>query len=250
MSVKSAIRALEILEVLADHDQGLSVKEMSEALNIPQSSTFNLVQTLYTDGYLVQSYNKRYKLGPKLIRIGSRALASFDLHRDARVYLQDLMEKVEETVFMAVLSDLELIYIAKVDSNRSIKTSAEIGSRKPLYCTGLGKAFLSFLPKEKQEECFEKTNWVALTPKTIVSPEEMRKQLTHFNTLGYAIDDEESEEGLYCYSAPIFGPTGEIVAAISTAGPKERITRNSEKVTAELLNTSRRISENLGYFNR
>jgi DNA-binding IclR family transcriptional regulator len=250
MSVKSAIRALEILELLADHEQGLSVKEMSEALSFPQSSTFNLVQTLFSDGYLVQSHNKRYKLGPKLIKIGTRALASFDLHTDARVYLQELMSKVEETVFMAVLSNIELVYIAKVDSNRSIKTSAEIGSRKPLYCTGLGKAFLAFLPEEKQEICFQQTSWERLTPKTIVSPEEMKQQLAHFNTLGYAIDDEESEDGLYCYAAPVFGVTGEVVAAISTAGPKERITRNSEKVITELLNTSRRISENLGYFNR
>jgi DNA-binding IclR family transcriptional regulator len=242
MSVKSAVRALEILELIADHEQGLSVKEMSEALSFPQSSTFNLVQTL--------SYNKKYKLGPKLIRIGSRALASFDLHRDARLYLQELMGKVEETVFMAVLSNTELVYIAKVDSNRSIKTSAEIGSRKPLYCTGLGKALLAFLPEEKQEECFQQTKWLPLTPKTIVSPDELRQQLTQFNNLGYAIDDEESEEGLYCYSAPVFGAIGEVVAAISTAGPKERITRNSEKVISELLNTSRRISENLGCFNR
>jgi DNA-binding IclR family transcriptional regulator len=250
MSVKSAIRALEILELLADHEQGLSVKEMSEALAFPQSSTFNLVQTLFEDGYLVQSLNKRYKLGPKLIRIGTRALASFDLHTDARLYLQELMGKVEETVFMAVLSDSELVYIAKVDSNRSIKTSAEIGSRKPLYCTGLGKAFLSFLPKEKREELIHKTDLVPLTPKTVTNPEELLSQLAQFNTLGYAIDDEENEEGLYCYAAPVYNAAGEIIAAISTAGPKERITKNSEKVISELLNTSRRISENMGYVTR
>jgi len=250
MSVKSANRVLEILELLADHEHGLSVKEISDALSFPQSSTFNLVQTLFTDGYIVQSYNKRYKLGPKLIRIGVRALASFDLHTDARIYLQELMEKVEETVFMAVLSDKELVYIAKVDSNRSVKTSAEIGLRKPLYCTGLGKAFLSFLPKEKREEIYQHTSWEVLTPKTITSPQELEQQLSEFSKMGYAIDDEESEEGLFCYAAPIFDTSGEIVAAISTAGPKERITKNSEEVVAALLNTSGRISENLGYFPR
>ena len=250
MSVKSANRVLEILELLADHEQGLTVKEMSDALSFPQSSTFNLVQTLFSDGYLVQSHNKTYKLGPKLIRIGSRALSSFDLHTDARVYLQELMSKVEETVFMAVLSDDELVYIAKVDSNRSMKTSAEIGSRRPLYCTGLGKAFLSFIPKEKREQYLQKTELKALTPKTITDPDELNQQLSHFNSLGYAIDDEENEEGLYCYSAPIYDASGEMVAAISTAGPKERITKDGDKVISELLSTSRRISENLGYFNR
>jgi DNA-binding IclR family transcriptional regulator len=160
------------------------------------------------------------------------------------------MSLVEETVFMAVLSGDELVYIAKVDSNRSIKTSAEIGSRKPLYCTGLGKALLSFLPKDQREEILEKIELKAITPKTVIDREELIHQLDQSNMRGFAIDDEENEEGLYCFAAPIYNADGEIEAAISVAGPKERIKRNESETLTHLLETSKSISESLGYFNK
>ncbi|GGE26733.1 IclR family transcriptional regulator [Pullulanibacillus camelliae] len=247
MSVKSAARVLEIMELLADNDQGLSVKEISASLDFPQSSTFNIIQTMFTEGYLTQSADKRYKLGPKFIRIGTKALKAFDLHSDARPLLQQLMEKVEETVFMAVLSGKEIVYIAKVNNNRSIQTSAEIGSRKPLYCTGLGKAMLAFLDTEEREVLLDAIALEALTPKTVTNREQLIQQLQHFKEWGYAIDDEENEEGLYCYAAPIFDASGQLKAAISTAGPKERITKNEDTVIAQLLNTAEQISERLGY---
>jgi DNA-binding IclR family transcriptional regulator len=248
MSVKSAMRVFEIMDCLTEVDEGLTVKEISNKLNYPQSSTFNLVQTMYESGYLIQTASKRYKLGPKFIYIGSRALKAFDLPSEARPYLEKLMHEVEETVFMAVLSGDELVYIAKVDSNRSIKTSAEIGSSRPLYCTGLGKAFLSFLPLSKREEFLDRIELKPITPKTVTDRLKLTKQLDTFKENGYAIDDEENEEGLYCFSAPIFNTDGEVVAAISIAGPKNRITRDELTTVKDLLETSRVISKSLGFF--
>lgn len=250
MSVKSAVRVFEIMECLATVDEGLTVKDISDQLQLPQSSTFNLVQTMVESGYLVQTANKRYKLGPKFIYIGTRALKSFHLPTEAKPHLERLMKEVEETVFMAVLSGDELVYIAKVDSNRSIKTSAEIGSRKPLYCTGLGKALLSFLPKDQREEILEKIELKAITPKTVIDRAELIHQLDQSKRRGFAIDDEENEEGLYCFAAPIYNADGEIEAAISVAGPKERIKRNESETLTHLLETSKTISESLGYFNK
>lgn len=150
MFVKSAKRTMEILELLTEYSEGLTIKEVSDKLSIPQSSTFNLIHTLFSDGYLINVDSSKYKLGPKLIRIGSTALESFDLESDSRPHLNELMNSVGETVFMARISNEELIYIAKVKSNRSVTTSADIGSSRPLYCTGLGKAFLAFLPDKKR----------------------------------------------------------------------------------------------------
>jgi len=248
MAVKSALRVFEIMECLAEVDDGLTVKELSDELRFPQSSTFNLVQTMVESGYLLQTADKRYKLGPKFIYIGTCALKSIDLPKEAKPYLEKLMNRVGETVFMAVLSGNELMYIAKVDSHRSIKTSAEIGSRKPLYCTGLGKALLTFIADDKREELLNRIEMKAITHKTITNRDEMLRQIEQFKKQGFAIDDEEGEEGLFCYAAPVYNANGEVEAAISVAGPKDRIRKNGDETVKHLLETSKAISERLGYF--
>src|SRR5690348_1847 len=130
MSVKSAERVLRVIELLAVYKHGLSIKEISEELSFPQSSTSNLIATLYNEGYLTQDSLKRYKLGPKLIQIGTIAMESLDISSQGQPYLKKLMEDVQETVFMAVLSEGELVYVAKIDNNRSIRTTAQPGYRK------------------------------------------------------------------------------------------------------------------------
>ncbi|WP_027416734.1 IclR family transcriptional regulator [Aneurinibacillus terranovensis] len=247
MSVKSAVRVLEIFELLAGHPNGLTVKEISEALSFPQSSTFHLVQTLFSNDYISQTIMKRYKLGPKLIQLGTRASDSLDLHSDAQPHLEKLMNEVQETVFMAVLSGEEIVYVSKFDNYRSIRTSAQIGSRKPLYCTGLGKAFLTFLPGKERKQLLEHAELKAVTAKTITDRSVLEEQLKQFAKNGYAIDDEESEEGLFCLSAPIFNAAGRMTAAISVAGPKERITSRKQEIVHHLLHAAASVSRSIGY---
>ena len=250
MAVKSADRVMQILELLVTYPIGLTIKDISEMLSYPQSSTFNLVQSLYQNDFLTQTSLKKYKLGPKLIQIGTRALESLDIHSEALPYLTALMEKVSETVFMAVLSGSEIVYVSKVSNNRSIQTSAQIGSRKPLYCTGLGKAFLAHLPLDERKHIIENIGLKAITSKTIIKTEELERQLKQFAIQGYAIDDEEGEEGLFCLAAPIFDANQRITAAISVAGPKERIVLQKDNIVMRLLDTAYRISKSIGFTKR
>ncbi|MFY4775712.1 IclR family transcriptional regulator [Metabacillus sp. RGM 3146] len=248
MSVKSAQRVLEIFELLIEYPGGLNVKEISESLSFPQSSTFTLVKTLHEAGYVTQDMQKRYKLGPKLIHLGTSAMDSLDIHTEGLPHLQELMRRGEETVFMAVLSVDELVYVAKIDNNRSIRTSAQPGYRKPLYCTGLGKAFLAFIPHEEQVKLLEHIELLPITENTITDKTVLKKQLTEFRKQGYSIDDEENEEGLYCLAAPVYGPMGDVRAAISMAGPKNRMQHRKDKLAEDLLYTAEKISESIGYF--
>lgn len=247
MSVKSAGRVLKVFELLALHPEGLTIKEISENLSIPQSSTFGLVVTLFKNGYLTADSNKRYRLGPKLIELGSAAMDSLDISSQGIPFLKELMEEVQETIFMAVLEDSELVYIAKINSNRSIRTTAQPGQRKPVYCTGLGKIFLSFLPEETKEEILNNVELKPITPKTVTDIEVLKKQLTMFAELGYSVDDEENEEGLICFAAPIFGGEQRVRAAISVAGPKERMLKHKEHIVKKLLETSKKITKSIGY---
>lgn len=247
MSVKSAQRVLNIFEILADHPGGLSIKEISEALDIPQSSTYHLLNTLTKAGYLNRDELKKYRLGAKLIHIGTCAMESLDIYDAGVPHLRHLMQQVDETVFMAVLSDDELVYVAKIDSNRSIRTTAHPGAKRPLYCTGLGKAFLTFLPEPKRKRILDRIEFKKMTHKTITDRQSLEKQLQSFKKRGYSIDDEESEEGLYCLAAPIFGRDEQVIAAISVAGPRERVYARRKDIVRDLKSTAYQISKDMGY---
>ncbi|MBQ9644620.1 MAG: IclR family transcriptional regulator [Lachnospiraceae bacterium] len=247
MGVKSAERVLEIFELLKDYPSGLTAKEIGNCLDYAGSSTFGLVKTLLDKGYLLEDSNKRYTLGAKLIQLGEYASAYLDINKVAEPILNRLMQSVSETVFMAVLSDQEIIYTEIIDCFRSISTNARLGGKKPLYCTGLGKAFLSFLPEQESEALIEGMEFVAYTPNTISNPGELKAKISEFRKQGYAIDNEEIEVGLYCFAAPVYGPQGRMEAAISVSGPTARMKMNQENIIRELLETSKEISEKMGY---
>lgn len=247
MSVKSAKRVLMVFDLLAQHPEGLTIKEISSKLSFPQSSTSGLIETLYTNSYLTADDFRKYKLGPKLIQLGGAAKDSLDLYAQGSPFLKELMEEVQETVFMALLDQSELTYIAKINSNRSIRTTAEPGKSKPIYCTGLGKAFLTFLPEDRKIEILDNLRLARITDKTITNKEELLKQLEWFAEQGYAIDDEENEEGLYCLAAPVYGADQNVEAAISVAGPKDRMLKQKELIIEKLLDTASKISISIGY---
>lgn len=250
MAVKSAERVLEIFELLKDYPEGLTLKEIGQKLGYAGSSTFELAKTLAERGYLQVDEGKRYTLGAKLIQLGAYASAYLDLNKVAAPVLRRLMEQLQETVFMALLSGDEIVYVAIVDSFRSISTNARMGGRKPLYCTGLGKTFLSFLPQEESDAIIDRLHFEKMTPNTITDPQTLRAQLEEFRRQGYAVDNEEIEMGLWCASAPVYNSTGHIEAAISVSGPVNRMKPNQTQIVAALRNAAWELSDKLGYVRR
>lgn len=247
MGVKSAERVLEIFELLKDYPNGLTAKQIGDELGYAPSSAFGLVKTMEEKGYLMKIGNKQYALGARLIQLGKYASSYLDVNRIGGPMLKKLMEELQETVFMAVLSGSEIVYVEKVDSFRSVSTNARLGGRKPLYCTGLGKAFLAFLPKEESNALMDTIRFVPYTPNTILDKKVLKSQLDTFRKQGYAIDNEEIEVGLYCVSAPVYNEDGQMEAAISVSGPTARILPNKETVIARVLAAAGEISEKMGY---
>lgn len=246
MAVKSAIRVLDIFELLAENKNGLSVVDISNKLNIPQSSASNLVKTLHDSGYITRDETKKYVLGVRLIQLGAVAMDSLDIGVVAKPILQRLVEKVEETVFLAIRAQNEVVYILKIDSNRSVNTTAQPGYHRPLYHTGLGKAFLSVMTKEEQNEILSNVNLIPITSHTITNKETLIEQLEEFRSQGYAIDDEEGEYGLYCIATTVSILDTNIEAAISVSGLKTRILSNKNAIIRNLLDSANEISRNLG----
>ncbi|MGF7500347.1 IclR family transcriptional regulator [Staphylococcus ureilyticus] len=224
--VKSAKRVFEVLELLKNSSGPLSEKEIGDALSIPPSSLFNLLKTMLNYKYIRRDYQSKYLLGHKLINLGNRAREDLDLYNESLTYIKHLNDKINETIFLAYPQYNEMIYLTKIDSNRSIRTTAQPGANKPIYSTGLGKACLSMYDINSLNNMFKKVEFEKITPKTVESYTDLKKQLIVFKEQGYAIDDEENEIGLYCIAAPILNNEKQVVGAISCAGPKERIIKN------------------------
>lgn len=247
MAVKSAERVFQIFGLLENAPSGMTNKEISEALGFAPSSTLGILQTMLEYGYLLADEAKRYSLGGKLVRLGDIAAARFDIGKMASPHLKHLMSTLEETCFLAVLSGDEIVYIAKEWCEQTINTNANIGSRKPVYCTGLGKAFLAFLPEKESRDLIDQIDFEEYTHNTVRDKKELETQLLQFRKQGYAIDDQEIEEGLWCAAAPIYDGSRRMVAAVSVSGPIDRMLSKKDKVISELVTAGNTLSEQLGY---
>ena len=248
MAVKSAERVFRIFELLEQSPEGLTNKEVSSLLGFAPSSTLALLQTMEENGYLSADEQKRYYLGGRLMSLGAVAASRIDLNKIGTPYLKKLMQTVEETCFLGVLSGDEIVYIAKENCERTITTNASIGSRKPVYCTGLGKAFLAFLPEKESSQIIDRIELKAFTEHTVTDKLELRKEIAQFRNQGYAVDNQEIEQGLWCMAVPIYDNTGHMKAAISVSGLKQRMVEKKELLKTEMLKTARDLSRDLGYY--
>lgn len=246
ISVKSVDRILDIFELLTQYPSGLTSKEIGDKLGYAPSSTFQLLKNLSERNYLLINDKKNYSLGPKLIHLGACTSEYLNINQIAKPILNQIVEKVNETIFLAVVSNNEIVYIDKVDSFRSMWTNVRIGSRKPLHCTALGKSFLSFADYDKSNKIINQINLIPHTKNTITDKNILIQELKKFRQLGYTIDDEEIVEGMLCISTPIYDYNNDVVSAISVSGPKERMLQNKENIIQNLLSASKEISMKIG----
>ncbi|MGW8428556.1 IclR family transcriptional regulator [Peribacillus simplex] len=248
---KSASRVMDILVLLSREDQPLTVSEISRELNVPKSSTFEILTTMVEKGFLqVDNHLKIYKLGLKLFEVGAAYLYNTDLHKAARPYLETLMTKTGETAFLAIESDGEVVYLDKVEAPSSIRTTATLGNRNPMYRTGLGKAILAGYSDDKVRELMGNTEFIQRTSNSITSYNSLIENLNQIRQRGYSIDDRENEEDVFCIAAPVYDESNRPVAAISVAGLATRMKdAEKDKYSEFLVEAALGISKRLGYRN-
>ncbi|SDK86814.1 IclR family transcriptional regulator [Natronincola ferrireducens] len=246
--IKSVIKALDILEVL-DKEKELGISELSEKLNWDKSTVHRLVSTLKLKGYVVQSpTSPKYSNSFKLFEMGNNVVEKLGLRRQAQPFLEELLSKTHETVNLAIQDGPYIIYIDKIESPATIKVDLSIGKRLPIYCTGLGKAMLAFMPQETVTNLLKDQVFYPYTPKTVKSLSQLMEELTEIRRLGYSIDDEEYVADLKCIAAPIRNYHNQVVAAISIAVPKYRYDEGAENIGyVELVKTvCEKFSRELG----
>lgn len=240
---------MDILVLLSRENQPLTVSEISRELNVPKSSTFEILTTMVEKGFLqVDDHLKTYKLGLKLFEVGAAYLYNTDLHKEARPYLETLMTKTGETAFLAIESDGEVVYLDKVEAPSSIRTTATLGNRNPMYRTGLGKAILAGYSDEKVKELMGNKEFIQRTSNSITSYNSLIENLNQIRQRGYSIDDRENEEDIFCVAVPVYDASNRPVAAISVAGLVTRMKEEElDKYSKYLVDAALGISKRLGY---
>jgi IclR family KDG regulon transcriptional repressor len=251
--VQTIERTALILEMLGHYTGGLSLGELSEKVQLPKGTTHRLLTSLAYFDFIRQDLStKHYHLGFKLVELGNHLLNQIDLRREAHPYLIALSDEIQETVHLVVLDIDTALYVDKVDlhSRRGgLQMVSSLGSRIPLYCTAVGKVLLACLPEKEAGKIIQRIHPAPRTQKTITDPLELKRHIRMVREKGYAVDDEENEEGVRCVAAPIRNEIGEVVAAMSVSGPTTRISleKIDDSLKARVIETATRISRKLGY---
>lgn len=247
--VQSVERVFDILEVLAGRDSEKTQIEIANELELPKSTVHRLLGVLERRGWVEKSsQNGKYRLGLRLFELGSRAVAHLNFRDLAHPYLEQLVGETGETSHLCVLDRGEVVYLEKVESPRTVRIPSSVGRRNPAYCTSVGKVLLAFLPEQKQEEILHSISFRKYTANTITSLEKLRKELARVRQRGYAVDNEEIEEGLKCIGAPVLDYSGRVVASLSIAGPAFRVTPKEIPALAESVQrVAGELSAELGY---
>ena len=242
-------RALAALDVLANRSSECSLVELCTALKLHKSTVHRLMMVLEQHRLVDKNPETGgYRLGLKLFEFGSKAIAALDPRRHARRHLDRLQREVGETVFFCILDDGQVFYIEKVESQQSIRTACTVGSRAPAYCTAVGKAMLAELPDAEVNDIVRRWGLKAITQNTITTPAALKAELRAVRSRGYAIDNEEKEEGLRCISAAVRGHSGKLFAAISVSGPAFRITKERiPEIGQIVIRTASDLSAEFGY---
>ena len=249
--VQSVERVFNILEIMAGEGAPITVTELAEKVNLKISTVHRLLSTLLHRGYVEQEESNKYRLGLKLMELGNSVLYYSDIRTVARPFLEELVDRCNETVNLAILDDTDVVYIDQVESKNLIivKMLAQVGNRGPVHCTSSGKALVAFLPEEKREETIARLDLAKYTNETITDLENLRKELKRVREDGYAVDWGEREEHVRCIAAPIFNHEGRAIASLSISGPSTRITTYYMKneLVDLIRETAERLSHKMGY---
>jgi IclR family transcriptional regulator, KDG regulon repressor len=246
--LSSVTSALRVLKVFSDGESELGISSIAQRLQLAKSTVHRLAVTLASEGFLEQNtQNGRYRLGLSLFSLGALVRQRMDVSNQAHSLLGALRDKTQETVHLAILNETSIIYLYNMESAQAIGTRSYIGTRKPAFCTSEGRVLLAFNPPEVAAAVLRE-ELLPRTPKTVTSAKVLRQVLEDVRQNGYAIDDEESEDGMRSVAAPIRDISGKAVAAIGLAGPIQRLTKKElRRLVPEVLATALGISERMGY---
>lgn len=241
-------KVLSIFELLDRSPDGLQLRHIAEQTKLNKSTAYRFLAHLESAAYLVRDITGAYLLGPRLVRLGSSSTYQSTIRKVSRPILEALWCVSGETVNLGVLDGREVLYLSVLESRHSFRLVSQVGMRRPVHCTGLGKAILAWQPASFRDDLLASSRLERFTPYSITRPAELIAELVRIQRRGYALDNEEVELGARCVAAPVLDSSAFVAAGISVSGP---VTRMSRTRTIEIAGAVKRaaldISRQLGY---
>ncbi len=247
--VQSIDRVLDILEALSSVPQGMSLSDLAEATHLHVSTAHRLVMALADRGYARKDGNSgKYRLTLRLFEVSRRVSTVLDLLPVSERYLEELANFSREAVHLVERNGSEVVYLYKFEPfQHLVNMGTYVGRYNPMYCTGVGKSILAYLPPQEVEDIWNATDIQAFTPATIVRLEDMYRELEQIRRRGFAYDNEEHEYGIRCIAAPVLNWESQPIGAVSVSAPSVRLTDEAvERLAPRLLSVSDEISRLLG----
>lgn len=241
-------RALELLELLANHPDGLTLTAMTERLRMPKNSVFRIATTLTLRGYATRDEpSKVYRLSPQLLSLAHRASGAERITALAAPILTALRDASRETALLGTLSGLQGVVLDQVPSPQPVKVVVEIGHSFPLHTAAPAKAIIAFLPAEGKEALISGMTFPRLTRHTLTSAAAFRRELEEVRARGIAFDRGEESETFACVAAPVLDRHQHPVAALWISGPSDRVTPERSLAFGETVQShARALSAKLG----
>ncbi|HEV7898568.1 MAG TPA: IclR family transcriptional regulator [Planosporangium sp.] len=244
--VQSIERGLAVIRVFDADNPELTLSEVAKATGLARAAARRFLHTLVQLGYM-RTDGRRFSLRPKILELGYSYLSSLSLPEVALPHMEQLVECVHESCSVCVLDGDEVVYVARVPTKRIMRIAISVGTRFPAFATSMGRVLLAGQSDEWLDGYLCSVKLPALTEHTITEPGQLRTELTRIRRQGWALVDQELEEGLRSIAAPIRGGDGRTVAAINVSAHASRLgaAEIRRELLPPLLNAARLISDDL-----
>ena len=242
-------RALDVFELLARNNKGLTLSEISAATKYSKNSIFRIICTLQDCGYVIKDKDgRKIVMSRKLAALGYAGFGESNIVEKSMDIIRAMRDELGETAMLGTLLQNECVMIEQAPGRFSFKFLGEIGMRISLQVSAPGKAIMAYLSKDEIEQRVSKMKFAKYTETTITNKRDYLKELEKVREQGYACDFGEEIAGVHCLGAPVFNAHAYPVASIWITGPAARLPKEKFDEVGKIVRSyADRISERLGY---
>jgi DNA-binding IclR family transcriptional regulator len=216
-------RVTDVLSVFLDGRPDAGVTEIARTLSCSKSVVHRVLVALVAAGFVsTDPVSRRYRLGPKALRLGLTALAHTDIPTRALPYLRDVRDRTGETAILSLLRGDVRVYAEQVDSREPVRQSVQVGQEAPLHLGATGKAILAFMPQAERVAILARAKGARFADGSALRPQALEADLDRIRRRGYAISRGERIAGAVSVAAPVFDHAGNVIGSISAAGVSVR----------------------------
>lgn len=220
----SLSKALMVLKEVCCAQDPMRFADLVERSELPKATAHRILNTLVDEGLVrLEDHSQLYHPGYGLLELAHKAWSSMDIRDLAADQMKALWQETGETIHLAVLDRGEVIYIDKMESQKSLRLFSAVGKKGPAYCTGVGKAMIAHLAEEELADAISKQSFIKHTETTLDTEEKLRNELEKIRQTGVSLDMQEHEEGIQCAASVIFNYRNEPIAALSITAPVFRV---------------------------